>query len=298
MAECAETIKMDPASLQAFHKLIQERLAGTPHKEVFVFIHGFNNSFEDAVFRAAEVWHFLGRVGVPLVYTWPAGYGGIRGYAYDRESGEFTVGHLKVCLEALASCPQVERIHLIAHSRGADVTMSALRELHIANRATGKSTQQELKLTNLVLAAPDLDEDVFLQRFVAEDVLKTAQRTTIYASPRDRVMELADVVFASRGRVGMLGPRDFSPRARQALARLPNLQFIDCKVSHSPIGHDYIFSDPAALSDLILVLRNRAEPGAANGRPLVQSAEGIWELTDNYPEIIPASATLGTPTER
>jgi len=283
MSRAAEAVVLDRTDLDRFHHMLQDRLAGTDYKDVFVFVHGFNNSFEDAVFRAAEVWHFLGRVGVPLVYTWPAGYGGLRGYAYDRESGEFTVSHLKRCLQAVASCPGVERVHLIAHSRGTDVTITALRELHIANRARGRVTQRELKLENLVLAAPDLDEDVFLQRFVAEDVLSAPRRTTIYASPRDKAMEVADLIFASRGRLGALAPRDFSPRAREALASLPNLHFVECKVTHFSNTHDYVFTHPAALSDLILVLRTRADPGAENGRPLVQTAEGIWELSNNYP---------------
>ena len=45
------------------------------------------DSFEDAIFRIAELWHFLGREGVPIAYTWPAGHPGLlRGYNYDRES--------------------------------------------------------------------------------------------------------------------------------------------------------------------------------------------------------------------
>lgn len=272
------------------HALLRERLARTDSKDVFVFVHGFNNTFDDAVARAAEVWHFLGRVGVPVVYTWPAGYGGLRGYAYDRESGEFTVFHLKNFLSALASCPEVERLHIIAHSRGTDVAISALRELNIACRARGESTRQVLKLENLVLAAPDLDEDVFLQRFIAEDLLRAVGRTTIYASRRDKAIELADVVFASRRRLGQLGPRDISPQARQVLARLPSLQFIECRVSHFSTSHDYVFAHPAALSDLILVLRDRRPPGAENGRPLLQPVEGIWELRNDY--LLPRAGTL------
>lgn len=265
-----------------FHALLANRLAATAHKDVFVFIHGVNNSFDDAVFRAAEVWHFLGRVGVPVVYSWPAGHGGLRGYAYDRESGEFTVFHLKQFLRAVASCPDVERVHLIAHSRGSDVTISALRELNIAYQARGKVTREELKLENLVLAAPDLDEDVFMQRFVTENLLKAARRTTIYASRRDRAIELADVIFNSRRRLGSLGPRDFSPQVLQALAQLPNLQFIECRVSRFSTSHDYVFAHPAALSDLILVLRDRRPPGAEHGRPLVQPVAGVWELHNDY----------------
>jgi len=61
----------------------------------------------------AELWHFLGRIGVPIVYTWPAGHPGLFSYTYDRESSEFTIFHLRQVLELIAGFPEVERINLI-----------------------------------------------------------------------------------------------------------------------------------------------------------------------------------------
>jgi len=60
--------------VKEFRRALARRLALTPRKEVFVYVHGFNNTFEDAVFAMSEFWHFFGREGVPIVYTWPAGY--------------------------------------------------------------------------------------------------------------------------------------------------------------------------------------------------------------------------------
>ena len=190
--------------------------------------------------------------------------------------------HLKQFLRTVAACPEVERVHLVAHSRGTDVAISALRELHIEYQAKNLATKDELKLANLVLAAPDLDEEVFMQRFAAENLLTATGRTTIYTSQGDKAIEVADVIFGSRRRLGRLGPRDFSPLARKMLAGLPNLQIIDCKVSKFSDGHNYIFAHPAALSDLIIVLRDRRDPGALHGRPLQQPVEGIWELDNAY----------------
>ena len=275
-------VKREGGDIDPFHDILRARLAQTTRKDVYIFIHGYNNTFEDAIFRTAEVWHFMGRVGVPIAYTWPAGLGGIRGYAYDRESGEYTVSHLRRFIKCVADCPDVERVHLIGHSRGCDVTITALRELHLIFAAQGKSTQQELKLENLVLAAPDVDEEIFMQRFVGENLLQTARRTTIYASQHDKAIELADIVFASRRRLGTLGVSDFNAKMKHGLAKLPNVQFIECKVTGIMLTHSYVFTHPAALSDLILVLRDRRPPGAENGRPLRQPAEGIWELTDDY----------------
>jgi esterase/lipase superfamily enzyme len=262
---------------------LRRRLDQSPQKDVYIFVHGFNNTFEDGIFLVAEVWHFMGRVGVPVAYSWPAGRGGIRGYAYDRESGEFSVPHLRRFIKTIAECPGVERIHLIGHSRGADVTVSALRELHLGFVAQGKSTRTELKLENLVLAAPDIDEEVFAQRFVSEGMLQSAGRITVYVSNYDRAIEAADWLFASRQRIGTLGIQDISPKVRAALARLPNVQLIECKLASTwALNHGYLFTHPAALSDLILVLRDRKDPGAENGRPLRRPVEGVWELTEEY----------------
>lgn len=274
--------KQDVAEVARFQSMLRSRLEQSPRKDVYIYVHGFNNSFDDAVCRAAEVWHFMGRVGVPIAYTWPAGSGGIRGYAYDRESSEFTVGHLRHFIKTVAETPGVERVHILAHSMGCSVTVSAVRELHLACQAQGKVTQRELKLENLVLAAPDIDEDVFMQRFVGENLLIAARQTTIYASPFDRAIELSDILFASRRRLGILAIKDFSANFKQSLAKLPSVQFVECKVSGILTSHSYIFEHPAALSDLILVLRDSRPPGAANGRPLLQPAEGLWELTDDY----------------
>ena len=111
---------------------LRQRLTLTSRKAAYVYVHGYNNTFEDGALVVAEFWHFLGRQGVPILYTWPAGSGGgLRGYTHDRESGEFTIFHLKQFLRLLASTPELEEFHLIAHSRGTDVLTSCLaRAVH------------------------------------------------------------------------------------------------------------------------------------------------------------------------
>ena len=50
------------ADAAAFCAEIGRRLAMTPRKEAFVFVHGVGNGFADTVLTVAEVWHYLGRV--------------------------------------------------------------------------------------------------------------------------------------------------------------------------------------------------------------------------------------------
>lgn len=266
----------------ALHGVMRDRLAHADRKDVYLYVHGFNNTFEDALFRLSMFWHFAGRPGVAIAYTWPAGRGGLTGYAYDRESGEFTVFHLKLFIRALASCPDVERLHIIGHSRGCDVVCTALRELNIETRAKDLRTQEQLKLHNLVLAAPDLDADVFEQRVAIEDLHLAAHRMTIYFSQTDFALAASAWLFGGGERMGNLTPGKFSPDARRKLAALKSVHMINCDVSGFSTSHDYAFAHPAVASDLILLLRDDLDPGVAHGRPLSAEFEGVWEIDNEY----------------
>ena len=281
----------NPADLQStaestaqFHALLSEKLARTPRKEVFIFVHGYANKFESGAFRTSQIWHFIGREGVPILYSWPAGSGGVlRGYTHDRESGEFTNPHIKLFLRAVASCPDVEKIHLIAHSRGTDVLATALRELHIETRASGKSTRSEFKLGQLVLAAPDIDLDVFIERFSADRVGFVPEQATVYVSPDDKAIGLSSWLFGSVRRVGQLAFRDLGPKIGPAIKEHPILSVVEFDGRTDRRGHGYFLSSPAVLSDFILVLRDGKPPGAEHGRPLLDVPGGFWELKDGYP---------------
>lgn len=291
-----EALEEHRAELAGLHDLITQWLARSPRKEVGVFVHGFNNTFDDAAIRTAQAWHMFGRVGVPIVYTWPAGAGGITGYAYDRESGEFTVVHLKLLLLALAAHPDVEKVHLISHSRGTDVATTAVRELHAEIRgamhtsllsaqlgdppANPRMTYEVLKLETFVLAAPDMDLDVFIQRFFGENLYRAANRVVIYFSRRDEAIGLADWLFRSRRRIGAMRLSDFKPEGLALIDATPAIELIDCDTTGSNT-HAYLVQHPAALSDLILLLRNDAPPGDPR-RPLVRAEKGIWQLDNNY----------------
>lgn len=263
----------------------RQRLAATDRKEAYLFIHGFNNNFQDSAFVIAQIWHFLGREGVPLCYSWPAGIGGLRGYFHDRESGEFTLFHLKNYLKALAATEELEKIHIIAHSRGTDVIMSALRELHLECKAAGLDTRSELKLGNLILAAADLDLEVVRQRIVAERVHLAPQRFTLYMSPNDRALGLSDWLFDSVTRLGKLALGDLTEQQKKNVLVIPSLHLIDTQIKTDFIGHSYFYANPAVSSDLILLLRDNRDPGLEHGRPLLYEDSNFWMITDSYPNV-------------
>ncbi len=267
-----------------FRAEVSRRMAETTCKEAFVFVHGYNNTFEDSVFVMADLWHFLGRKGIPIVYTWPAGRGGrLRGYNYDRESGEFTIHHLKNFIRLLASCPEIGKIHYLAHSRGTDVLSSAVRELIIEARAAGNNPQEMLKIANYTLAAPDLDLEVFTQRMVAERLGMGLGRLTVYVSEEDKALGLSTWLFSGIQRVGRLAFQDLSPDLRKRLEQARGASIVDARVHAGFVGHSYFYSDPAVSSDLILMMGYDREPGASNGRPLIPVGPNFWRIEKGYP---------------
>ncbi len=283
----------DKTAREVFHHTLTEQLALTPRKEVFIYVHGFDNSFKDAALVSAELWHFLGRIGVPMIYTWPAGYPGLFGYTYDRESSEFTIYHLRETLSFLASFPEVEKIHLIAHSRGTGVAIAAVRELTIAARATGIDPKAKFKIHNLVLVAPDLDVQVAVQRIAGDKLDYSVNRFTIYTSSADEAIGVAEWLFSSpRGRVGTIGMEDMSEVLKAALEFSPkSVKHINYSPApNSPTGsygHSYFRTAPTVSSDLVLMLRDDLDAGTP-GRPLKPMGLGFWRIPPGYPAAQPA----------
>ena len=285
--ESPESVDARLAAEARLKALVADRLGLTPKKEVYIFIHGTGSNFSEPMFIMAGIWHFMGRSGVPVAYTWPAGggIGPLQGYNYDRDSSEFTVFHLKQFLRLLVSCPGIEKIHILAHSRGTDTAITALRELAIEVRASGGDPRKALKVGCVVLAAADIDVEVSTQRIIAEHIMRVPEQMVLYVSPTDTNLGISDWLFGGKQRLGQFQEADeLTQRRTELLQHLPGIQFIAVRMAGSLSGsHDYFYSHPAVSSDLILLLRDNRLPGAENGRPLASEAGGLWRIDEDYP---------------
>ena len=184
----------------------------------------------------------------------------------------------------MASCPELEKIHIISHSQGTNVITNALRELFIEARAAGRDLQKQFKIGNLVLAAPDIDFGVAIQRIANEQFFNGVERLTIYVSKNDFMLGLADWLLSS-SRLGKIRSEDIPQTLKRNAAKVGRTHVIDVKVKTDSSGHDYFHTSPAVSSDLILLLRDNRDPGASNGRPLIQLDNNFWQITDKYPYV-------------
>jgi len=269
------------AKTRQLQKVLSARLASANRREVVMFVHGYNNNFNEAALSLADIWHFSGRVGVPVFYTWPAGNSGLTGYFKDREAGEFSVFHFKETIKIISATPGLEAIHIIAHSRGTDVVTTALRELMIAERAAGRNPRKTLKVQNLTLAAPDLDFGVVRQRLIAERFGPVFGQVTVYMNKSDGALNLSQSLMSGL-RFGRIGVKDLEPSEKKIFAQVKNVNFIDVEDVGGFIGHAYFRENPAVLSDIAITIRSSLSPGHT-GRPLKNIGGNFWLLDKHYP---------------
>ena len=266
---------------QAREEIIR-RLALTPKKDVYVDLHGVATKFDDAVLDLAGFWHFLGREGVPIAYTWPAGSKGILFYGVDRESGEFTVVHLKEFLRLLADIPEVERIHISAYSRGTDVALTALRELIIETRAKGLDPRAHLRIENLILIAADMDLGIAMQRIGGDAMGPAFGRVTLYINNEDQALAMAKRLLKSSQRLGSVEIAKLSERQREFVRRAENLDVIVYEGIGGGIFRHGYYDDPAVSSDILMLLRYGWKPGEGKRRGLQRLGENTWRIDARY----------------
>jgi len=124
-----------------------------------VFIHGFNNKYEDSVFRLAQIVHDSGMQATPVLFTWPS-RAEITAYQYDKESTNYSRTALEQALRTLAADPNVKDITVMAHSMGTWLAMESLRQMGIRDGHVNS------KIHNVILASPDIDIQVFAKQYV------------------------------------------------------------------------------------------------------------------------------------
>jgi esterase/lipase superfamily enzyme len=270
----------DRANLQ-LHQEVKRRIKRSGENEVLIFVHGFKNTFDYAAVSLAELWHFIGRRGVPMLYSWPAAHKGLFGYFIDRESGEFTIYHLKNLIRSLASFPEVERINILAHSRGTDVVTTALRELIIEARAAGHSPRKLYRIENLILAAPDLDFDIARQRLMAEKIGPAFGQITVYTTDADKALKASQTLMSGT-RFGRIDTSDIGEQEQAIFNIVRNVSFINVNDVKSYVGHGYYLSSPSTSSDIIRVINTGSKPGDSE-RPLIHQMLNFWDMPAKYP---------------
>ncbi|MGO7422401.1 alpha/beta hydrolase, partial [Rhizobium ruizarguesonis] len=191
------TLKADEITRDDAKKWLSASVRRSHDRSVLVFIHGFNNRFEDSVYRFAQIVKDSGVHSAPVLVTWPS-RGSLLAYGYDRESTNYTRNALETLFQYLAKDPEVKEVSILAHSMGNWLALESLRQMAIRN---GRLTE---KFKNVMLAAPDVDVDVFRQQIA--DMGKKHPQFTLFVSRDDKALAFSRRVWGDVSRLGAIDP--------------------------------------------------------------------------------------------
>lgn len=219
-------------------------------REVVVFVHGFNNNFQEALFRLAQIMADSKGQAVPVLFAWPS-EASVTGYIADKDAATASRDGLVDVLTKLASSPKIGKITVVGHSMGAWLTAEALRQLRLMKR------DAVLQRLDVYLAAPDIDVDVFRAQLAVIGPL--ARPLTLLVSKDDLALSVSGFLSGERQRLGALDVSD--PRVADA-ARQAGVQIVDISglASNDGLGHGR-FSELAALMP-----KMEARTGGAGGQ--------------------------------
>ncbi|WP_373003095.1 alpha/beta hydrolase [Hyphomonas sp.] len=253
------------AGAQLRNELTRE-LAERGTGKVVLFVQGFNSSFEDSAINLFELWSAFGRAGFPPLFSWPVGGHKVLGYLGETQNGDFSVYHLKETLRLIAATEAVDEVVVIAHSHGASVVTSALRELLIESRGAGLSMRDTYRIETLILTAPDIDLGVMEQRLVAETFGIGLGQINVYLYPDDNALGVARWLFGSL-RFGAARPEQMSRESRAVFQGVKPVYLILVQDAGEYDRHNYFRRHPVVLSDIAITIRTGARP-ADPERPL------------------------------
>lgn len=234
-------LSVSPQSEADFYRGLSAKVDTSPDKDAFVFIHGFDNTFEQAAWRTAQLSYDLGFKGAPILYTWPS-KGQLVTYPADEATVEWSTPHLQKFLEAVASQSHAKTIHLIAHSMGNRALTGALKAIAQSHQGTPPMFKE------VFLAAPDIDAGVFRQ--LAEVFPFAADHVTLYASSRDQALAASQHVHDDE-------------RAGDSvhICVVPRVDTIDATlVDTGLLGHSYFGDSRSILSDIFKVMDKGLPP--------------------------------------
>lgn len=211
-------------------------------REALVFIHGFNVDFHAAALRTAQIAYDLEFSGLAALYSWPSqGRANQAGYIADRDKVRWTEPHLRDFLQMLLTEFGLDAVHLVAHSMGNSALTEVIRDLDV-----GDLPPESARLSQLVFAAPDVNQDTFAD--LAKQFAAKADRCTLYASSGDKALRISQRWNASK-RAGDAGG---------LLQVVPGVDTIDASsVATSLVGHSYYGSNESVISDMIELLADK-----------------------------------------
>lgn len=251
-----------PLSADNARKEMAQKLQAMSSKSLLIFVHGFNMGFPEAALRTAQMAHDLKFPGMAFFYSWPSA-NQIRSYWQDEEIARLSEGAFEQLIDELSQLPATD-MYIVAHSMGNRIVGHALQ----ARMDKGKETKN---LRELLLAAPDINAEVFRAVIAPKLAAMQGTRTTIYASSSDIALKASKVVHGFR-RVG---------ETTGGVVTYPGIETVDAS-SASPAlrgyGHFYVVDSRSVINDVKSIIERKVSAKLRGLREIGASPNVHWRL--------------------
>lgn len=174
-----------------FYGKVHEKTLLTPDKNIFLFAHGYKNSFQSALHTATRIAYHAER---PIIfYSWPS-VCKLRSYTSDENNVEWSQEHFNdviTHLESLCTEDPSVKIRLYSHSMGTRLVVRACPLL-----------RARPWLAEAVLICPDIDDGLvqhYAKRYLSKDGTATIR---VYMSQGDKCLALSQLLHGGYCRFG------------------------------------------------------------------------------------------------
>ena len=158
-----------------FLQRVRDDLARTRSRDILVFVHGYNSSFEDAAVRVAQIAADMGFDGTAILFAWPS-QGALSGYIRDQQTARNAGWHLLRLLRDQLPRANPDRSEVLSKAMSLIDPRDSLP-----------------RLGQVVFAAPDVDARIF-SREILPILRARAQGVTLYASSEDEALRASRVL--------------------------------------------------------------------------------------------------------
>jgi esterase/lipase superfamily enzyme len=255
--------KIECVEKEHFYQRISEQSGASPKKDAFVFVHGFNVKFDQALMRASQIAYDIGFTGIPMVYSWPS-KGRLANYISDGNNVMNSVPYLLQAIEDLYASGGIERIYLIAHSMGNRAMTDAVVKMQ------NIAFFENRRLDQIILAAPDIDAEIFMTQIAPHLPNRSNGRVTLYASSKDKALLLAKKLSDNYPRAGDAG---------NAIVCTNGIDTIDAsEVDTDLMGHGYFAETMELLRDIHSLIITGVAPENRNLDFINEANKQFWRL--------------------
>lgn len=224
---------------ESFVASLRNEVNASSKKSLLVFVHGYNVGFADAARRTAQMAYDLAFPGTAVFFSWPSQDQTVA-YTVDEQNIEWAQPHLEQFLRNLLSQSNAESIYLVAHSMGNRALTKALVSL------AASEPRSVARIKEVILAAPDIDADVFVEQ-IAPGLAKLGAPITLYASSNDRALMASKEVHGAT-RAGESG---------EHIVVFRGIETVDASNTDTGlVGHSYYGDRRSVLSDIFYVVRD------------------------------------------